>query len=184
MKVRGRLKDIGISFPERKAVITFEVAASPGDCEKYMGKDLSIDFKQYKEHRSLSANAYFYVLVGKIAEKTGRTITYIHNMLISDYGQYEMQEIGGKMQVMVVILSDDIDAMELSTLHLQTTTAVRELDNGNLYRVYRVMRGSHTYNTAEMSRLIDGTVQEARELGIETLTPDAIARMEADWSNR
>ena len=48
MKTRGTLKDIGISFPSRKAVITFEVAASPHDCEKYMNKDLSIDFKQWR----------------------------------------------------------------------------------------------------------------------------------------
>jgi hypothetical protein len=46
-----------------------------------------------------------------------------------------------------------------------------------------VMRGSHTYDTREMSRLIDGTVEEAKELGIETLTPEQLERMKASWGN-
>lgn len=179
MKTRGTLKDIGISFPSRRAVITFEVAATPHDCERYMNKDLSIDFKQWREHRSLSANAYFYVLVGKIAERMHRTITYIHNLMIARYGQYEMSGDN----VMLIIMQDDIDAMELTSLHLQQTTATRTLDDGKLYRVYRVMRGSHTYDTKEMARLIDGTVQEAKDLDIETMPPDQIARMEASWRN-
>lgn len=45
------------------------------------------------------------------------------------------------------------------------------------------MRGSHTYDTKEMSRLIDGTVEEAKELGIETLTPDQVERMKQAWKN-
>jgi hypothetical protein len=33
-----------------------------------------------------------------------------------------------------------------------------------------------------MSRLIDGTVFEAKELGIETLTPNELERMKNEWS--
>ena len=36
------------------------------------------------------------------------------------------------------------------------------------------MRGSHTYDSKEMSRLIDGTVSEAKELGIETMPLDEL----------
>jgi hypothetical protein len=45
------------------------------------------------------------------------------------------------------------------------------------------MRGSHTFNTKEMSRLIDGTIEEAKELGIETATPEQIRRMMAAWDS-
>lgn len=37
--------------------------------------------------------------------------------------------------------------------------------------------GSHTYNTKEMSRLIDGVVTRCKELDIETLPPDELKRM-------
>jgi hypothetical protein len=43
------------------------------------------------------------------------------------------------------------------------------------------MRGSHTYDSREMSRLIDGTVSEAKELGIETLSPAELERMKQQW---
>jgi hypothetical protein len=32
-----------------------------------------------------------------------------------------------------------------------------------------------------MSKLIDGTVMEAKQLGIETMTPDQMKRMLASW---
>ena len=80
-----------------------------------------------------------------------------------------------------IILDDAIDWRRIETLHLKPTTATRMMDNGRLYRVYYVMRGSHTYNTAEMSRLIDGTVSEAKALGIETLSPDELERMKQAW---
>ena len=36
-------------------------------------------------------------------------------------------------------------------------------------------------DSAEMSHLIDGTVHEAQELGIDTDTPDVIARYKEEW---
>lgn len=41
--------------------------------------------------------------------------------------------------------------------------------------------GSHTYNTKEMSRLIDGVVTSCNELGIETLPPVELKRMKEQW---
>ena len=57
----------------------------------------------------------------------------------------------------------------------------REYSDGCEWVRFAFMRGSHTYNTAEMSRLIDGTVAEAKQLGIETLPPSELERMKAAW---
>ena len=40
-----------------------------------------------------------------------------------------------------------------------------------------MLRGSSTYDTSEMSKLIDGLVSECQELGIETIPPKEIERM-------
>ena len=37
-------------------------------------------------------------------------------------------------------------------------------------------------DSAEMARLIDGAIEEARELGIETDTPEQLARYKEEWS--
>ncbi len=57
-------------------------------------------------------------------------------------------------------------------------------EDGTRLPIYWVIRGSHTYDTAEMAKLISGTVYEAKEHGIETMTPNELARMMASWKAR
>jgi len=63
--------------------------------------------------------------------------------------------------------------------------AVRELGevtvNGKTGIQLQCYFGSSTYNTKEMSVLIDGIVNECKEQGIETLTPEEIADMKRKW---
>lgn len=142
------------------------------DCEK-----LSVNITKYRKRRSLDANAYFHVLVGKIADVTGGSKPATKNLLLSRYGQYEIQD----GEIVYLIIRDDIDVSEWEEVHLSPTSSVRKLDDGNLYRVHRVIRGSHTYDSYEMSKLIEGTVTEAKDLGIETATPDELKSMEERW---
>lgn len=97
--------------------------------------------------------------------------------MLSRYGQPEIIDD----HLMTVILLDSIDWKQIEYLHLKPTTSTRVLDDGKLYRVYYVIRGSHTYDSKEMSVLIDGIISEAKELGIETLPPDEIGRMKQQW---
>lgn len=130
-----------------------------------------------RKKRSLDANAYFHVLVGKIADVTGNSNVYIKNKLIAEYGQYET--INGTL--VPLPLDDEIDAYNVKFVHLQPTSRTTTNQKGKVFRVNLVMRGSHTYDTDEMSKLIDGTVYEAKELGIETMTPNQINEMKERW---
>ena len=69
--------------------------------------------------------------------------------------------------------------MESATFHLRPTSSVMEGNNGILYRVWVLMRGSSTYNTAEMRQLLDGLIDEAKQIGIETLPEEELERMYA-----
>ncbi len=44
--------------------------------------------------------------------------------------------------------------------------------NGKEFTHYRIYRGSHTYDTKEMSIFISGIVEECKEQGIDTDTPE------------
>lgn len=154
-------------------LITFESKELP-NYDELKDSDLELQIKEYRKKRSLNANSYFHVLASKIAEATGQSHTEAHNHLIAEYGQIDAE-------VQNIIMDDEIPYLKLETLHLRPTTATRLMDNGKLYRVYYVMRGSHTYDQKEMSRLIDGTVSEAKELGIETLSPQELERMKEQW---
>lgn len=130
-------------------------------------KDYELSCKMYRRRRSNEANAYFHVLCGKIAEKLGTSKIEVKNRMIALYGQPYV--INGKLQY--VILSDEIDVYKSEYVHLQPTPQTKEL-NGVLYRVHINMR--HTgksqsdegYNTQEFAVLIDGTISEAREIGM------------------
>ena len=139
------------------------------------------ELKEHKEKRSLNANAYFWVLVGKIAKATHSTNQTIHNALLRDYGQIDIQD--GVAQW--VVLPESYKLTESDYLLATPNKVKMQSKKGEVQGiVYIRLRGSHTYNTEEMSRLIDGTVMEAKELGIETMTPSEIERMKASWRSQ
>ena len=139
------------------------------------------ELKEHKEKRSLNANAYFWVLVGKIAKATHSTNQTIHNALLRDYGQIDIQD--GVAQW--VVLPETYKLTESDYLLATPNKVKMQSKKGEVQGiVYIRLRGSHTYNTEEMSRLIDGTVMEAKELGIETLTPFQLEEMKQKWGSQ
>ena len=160
MKFTGRLKEPIIDYLTGRLTILFEPCedfrqtyeALKG-CEK-----LSLEIKRYRRKRSLDANAYYW-----------------HNMMLCRYGQPEIFE--GKAVYMTI---PDTEAAEkkvanATDYHLQPTSQVREGNDGIMYRTYKLLRGSHTYNSEEMARLIDGLIGSCKDAGIsdaEIATPD------------
>ena len=179
MESKARLVDYSLNFLTKNMRVTFELETMC-DPQELEGKDLRLTAKIWRNKRSLDSNSYFHLICTKIAEKLNSSLTEVKNQLLADYGQPEIQNDS----LMAIIMRDDIEWQKLDTIHLKPTTAVRTMDDGKLYRVYYVMRGSHTFDSAEMSRLISATVDEAKELGIQTMTPDEIARMNALWGEK
>ena len=142
-------------------------------------KEALYDLSPHKDvkKRSLNANNYFYLLITKIAEKLKLSLNEVHNMMLSSYGYPEYMDD----KIVYFILPDRVDVNKLEGVHLKATAKTQTLSNGELNRVYIVMRGSHTYNSSEMARLIDGVIQEAEALDIETLTPNQKEQMLQQW---
>lgn len=140
-------------------------------------RDKVFDLTEHKEKRSNNANAYFHKLCSLIAECLNVSMIEVKNKMISDYGQLHFLEDGS---LDWSVKPDSFNWMKCETEHYQPSDRY-VMDKGRKYFVYFVMRGSHTYNTKEMSRLIDMTIQEAKELGIETLPPAEIERMLNRW---
>lgn len=133
--------------------------------------------KIYKEKRSLDSNSYFHVLCDKLRQVLGISMARCKNHLIADYGQIDYISEGEPLFYKTNAPEDYM--MELENFHTKCVKVAEE--NGKKVYFYRVYRGSHTYNSAEMARLIDGTIAECNQQGIETATPDQLARMAANW---
>lgn len=142
-------------------------------------KEKLYDLSPHKDvkKRSLSANNYFYALCTQIAEKLRISLNEVHNQMLSRYGYPEFIDD----KVVYFILPDNIDVNKLEGVHLKATSKTQVLDNGDLNRVYIVMRGSHTYSAVEMARLIDGVISEAQQLDIPTITVTEKDKMLEQW---
>ena len=121
------------------------------------------EVKEYRQKRSLTANAYYWVLVNEMANRLRKSNDEVHLQMLKDYGQ---------SRVMSVLADVPIDRY-IKYFEQVGTGEV----NGKVFNHYRVFMGSSEMDSREMAILIDGTVQEAQQLGIVTLTPDEIANL-------
>lgn len=140
------------------------------------GTEYDIEIKE-AGRRSLNANNYHWQLVEKIAKALGVSKAEAHNHLMKDYGT-DWLDAEGKQQY--VLMKDNDSYLKQVTAHYRPTEATEDR-KGTIYRWFVLLLPSHLMNKSQMSALIDGTVSEAKELEIETRTPDEIARMKAQW---
>jgi hypothetical protein len=135
--------------------------------------DVDVTVKKHREKRSLDANAYFWVLVDRLAEKTRIPKTDIYRRYI--------REIGGNHE-MVCVIDSAVEKLrngwEHNGLGWQTDTMPSRIPGCTNVILYY---GSSTYNTRQMSHLIDMAVQDCQEQNIETLSPEKLAGMMEEW---
>ena len=125
------------------------------------------EVKEHKKKRSLNANAYYWVLVNKMADALNQSKEYVHLCMLKQYGQ--------RYSVCV-----PYDTPVESLIKYYEQDGVRK-QGDKLFKTYIVYLPSSEMNTYEMSKLIDGTVEEAKSIGIETMTPDELAHLKAMW---
>lgn len=128
-----------------------------GDREK------KYDIKEYKQKRSLDANAYYWVLVNEIANVLRKSKDDVHFEMLKEYGQNQ-----------VISVQSNVDISKYIKYYEEIG---KGKVNGKEFTHYRVFEGSSEMDSREMAILIDGVRQEAEQLGIPTLTPDEIANL-------
>lgn len=175
----GKINSVAFSV-DGKPLVSFELDQGQSSlkmAQEYNGATVALKVSKYRAKRSLDANAYYWSLLGKLAAALNISNNYCHNIMLRRYGVPE--EFDGKPVYIVIPDTDEADkkANESETYHIKPTANVREGNDGNMYRTYILMRGSHGYDTAEMSRLISGIRDECQQCGIPVETPDEIAQL-------
>lgn len=154
------------------------------DCVDLIGSDVDVSIKKARKKRSLDANGYYWQLSGKLAEALKVSKPRLHNTLLRRHGQLEI--VDGRAVYIILPDTEEVEKKvdEDEVLHLRPTAQVKEGKGGLMYRTYMLLKGTHDYNTKEMSVLIDGLVSECKEAGIETATPEEIERMKQLYDER
>ena len=134
-----------------------------------------LDIKEHRKKRSLDANAYCWTLINKIADALRITPIEIYRQAI--------QNIGGNYEV-IPIKAEAADhfkrVWEAKGLGWPCVDMGKSKIEG--YRNLRAYYGSSTYDTRQMSQLIDNLVQDCKALDIETMTPDKLALLMEEWN--
>ena len=128
---------------------------------------LSIKIDKYREKRSLNANSYAWALLTEIGNVLRQSKEDVYFAMLKEYGQSEL--ISVKAHIPIGEYVKYCEEAGESTL------------NGKLFKHYKVYKGSSEFDKREMAIFIDGIVQEAKELGIDTRTPDEIAKLKSLW---
>ena len=173
--MRGRLVDLSMGM-NRKQRITIEVDRDfRADFDRLKDAELDVEIKKHRNRRSLSANAYFHVLVNKIAAERGDSDEAAKAALVVEYGALAKDAdgltVGFKLPATV----------DVSTIYPYVKCFDTREENGKLFKCYLVYKQTHLMDSKEMTRLIDGTIEVAKELGIETDTPEQLARYKEEW---
>ena len=134
-----------------------------------------VELKEYRQKRSLDANAYFHLLCSEIAEKAGLGLDEVKTELVLEYGTVARDEDGKKIGFKLPA------SVDVRRIYKYTKCFDTRVENGVEFNCYIVFKRTRELDSKEFSQLIEGTVREAKEHGIETLTPAELARMTMRW---
>lgn len=143
-------------------VLTFNTPELPELPEK--DNILRVVAKKYRQKRSLDANAYAWQLMSKIADATHRTKEEVYVEALKNYGQHAF-----------------LFRVEHNTEVALDGVYVKYLEFDGVHDIYEAFRGSSTYDTKEMSDFIEGIVQDAKELGIDTVPRVELEKIKEKW---
>jgi len=144
--------------------------------QNLLGTDIAVEVKADKEGRSKDANAYLWVLLGKLASKLRTTPVEVYRQYIRDIGDnYEILPI------------KDAAVEKFKTIWSSKGYGwICEKHSDSKFRGYTNMicfYGSSTYDTAQMSRMIDMVVEDCKEQGIETLPEEEVKGIMGRWGS-
>jgi hypothetical protein len=170
-ELSGKIQGLSQDFGSRRVTLTLsvneEAAAKNLFDDLHEAEKLSIKIDKYREKRSLNANAYAWKLITEIANRVRTSKDEVYLEMLKRYGQSEIISVLAHIPIKEHVKYCE-EAGE-STL------------NGKLFKHYKVYKGSSEFDSREMSIFIDGIVSDAKELEIQTMTPDEIAKLKSLW---
>lgn len=133
-------------------------------------REKTFEVKPYRQKRSLNANAYAWVLINEMANRLRTSKDEVYQEMLKRYGQSKVISVLSEIDISRFVKYYE----EIGKGHVE----------GKEFTHYRCFIGSSEYDSREMAILIDGIVDEAKELGIDTLPTTAVERMKALWQGQ
>lgn len=139
-------------------------------------KDVDVSIALHKESKTDQQRKYFWTLVKELRSsmKNGQTENDVYLQLLRGYGTSDL-----------ISLPSDQVHLARACYRIVEVQSQEEFVNEENERitvcVLRCWKGLSEYDTNEACMLIDGAVEECKNLGIPTDTPDEIRKMKELW---
>ena len=170
----GTIQSLITSFGLKKGLVTIEITGEENYNELLALKSQNkhVEIKEHKNYRSLDANAYLWVLLTKLQDKLSIPKEELYKNYIQKIGSSEILPVKNEA------VDKFREAWQRNGLGWITETTKSKLDGfTNVIAYY----GSSSYNTAEMSRLINEVVNDCKEQNIETKSDSEINSLLKQW---
>ena len=178
--MNGVLKDLSFSR-NGENVLTITTRESCKKLWETLGEmEVTFIIKKRVNPRSLNANKYAWSLIEKLAEVMETDKDAVYEEMLRRYGTGDsyIDAAGNECKVLFT-LQDGVPPSAVARHY--SAVGVGYVD-GKKFIHYRAIKGTSEYSTKEMSVFLDGIISECREVGIETDTPEQIARYKEGWN--
>lgn len=155
-----------------KWLLTFESVELPDIFDKTRDKDLNLEIKQHRNHRSKDANALLWECIGRLAVALRADKWDIYLLMLKRYGQYTY----------IVVPPN---AVEMVARQWRECEVIGDINiNGRDGVQMLCYYGSSTYDTKQFSILLDGVISEMKEIGLTAPTSEDMRRSIEEWEKQ
>lgn len=166
MQTTGKLKDVFRQIETGKIIVSFVVDANEIDIPAGL---LDIKVEPHRAKRSLNANGLLWKCISDISKAIGADKWKIYLSLLRRYGEYTYVCV--KPQAVEMVKRQWRECEEIGTIKINGADAVQML----------CYYGSSTYDTKQFSVLLDGTISEMKEMGLEPPTDEQMRHSLEAW---
>lgn len=177
MQTTGIITDINIDYKTRKSKISLLLDTKEIEVVEQLKNEnkLNVDIKKYRKKRSLNANNYFWKLLQELCELADIDPIEEYKRRVKQLGIFKRLKI----------MTEDVKTVEKiwtdRGIAWFCEIADTEYIGDTEFKIINAYYGSSSFNSKQMSRLIDGVVQDCKVYGIETKTPEEIESLLKEW---
>jgi len=172
MEIIGTISALSVDPITKMGSVTFMVDDLSDVLAEYQAlkeKKLRINAKVYRKKRTQSMNSYFWVLCSEVAKRLKTTPDEIHTKVINERS---IPVLDDNNKPVVIAMKSHINVKRLPGYW-------KEINQREGCTQYMMIKGTSQMDTEEMADALDDLIEDAKCLGIQTETPDEIARWKA-----
>lgn len=171
----GIFDSISQDWKTGKTMVTFTVN-EPSAIESILSletcENLNLKAVKYRQKRSMDANALMWACLGQIASALNADKWDIYLKMLKRYGKYTY--ICVKPSVVEAVKAQWRECEEVGEVDINGQKAIQML----------CYFGSSTYDTKEFTVLLDGIINEMKDMGLETPTSEDMRRSIEQWEKQ